>query len=85
MEIPEPLWNELLAEVRGARLQAQAAALSAASTSQTVKEVVVPALQKVEFHEVAIQRTQGALWAIGVVAGGLSLLAVLVSAWAAFA
>lgn len=71
-------WEDLKKDVSEARQFALEARDSSRANNQTLNEVVTPKMALVDAHEGAIQRTHGALWALGVVGSLIAIgLAVL--------
>lgn len=73
--VPASEWSDLKDTVREARQFSMEARDLGLANKQTLAEVVTPKLALVDDHERAINETNGALWAFGVI-GALVALAL---------
>ncbi|MCA1811489.1 MAG: hypothetical protein LC623_05705 [Halobacteriales archaeon] len=78
--VPANEWADFKETVRETRQFAMEARDIGLSAKQTLSEVVAPKLLKVDAHEEAIQQTNGALWAFGII-GSLVALLLGILAW----
>ena len=80
-------WEDTKRTLQETWQAANEARAEARSARQTIEELLKPKVEKIEItvgrHSAAINRARGAIWAIGVTAGSLSLMAAGVAAWAA--